>query len=222
MEDLSRRIALLERRNRILACCLTGVGITLAALVGVAWKSPDGTIEARKIVVTDDDGQVLMVLGKEADGRSGIFLKQGETAVLSLAKDGTGLPQLSCASDKKGQGKVLLGLSAEGDAYVSLRSPGKNRESIGIRARESECILQLCDESGGGSVVAKSAGELATVVVSASASSIVLESLFPRGSQLTACDSSRRTRLTLEVPSRAEPRIELTAEDGSAKWEAGK
>lgn len=222
MEALSCRIAFLEQRNRNLSCCVAGLGVALGLLVGVAWKSPDGTVEARKILVTDEDGQGMMVLGKDDDGRSGIFLKQGGASVLSLARDATGLPQVSTKSDKKDQGQVLRGLSADGDAFVSLRSPGRSHEKIGITARRSECVLQLCDERGMGSIVARSAGELATVVVSASASSIEFESQFPRGSQLRAGDSGRHTRLTLDVPSRAAPRIALVAEHGSSTWEAGK
>jgi len=68
VDELTKRLDTLERRNRWLTRTVLLMGLALVGLVAVGWTSPDGTVEAAKFIVKDKGGNVRTVLGVDPNG----------------------------------------------------------------------------------------------------------------------------------------------------------
>lgn len=81
--DLERRLATLERRQRIAA---TAVVLALgAAWLAGARAGDDEVLRARKIEMIDAEGRVRAELAIDADGSAGLFLRDAEGRVRGCA-----------------------------------------------------------------------------------------------------------------------------------------
>lgn len=222
MCDIMQRLERLEHRNLLLTRCLAALRVLLVTLVGAAWKSPDGTVEAQKLVITDENGNAIVVLGKGENGQSGMFLKRGDATLLSATLDAEGLPRLTCSGGEGKHGNVLIGVKASVGAFISLRPPDCDRESLGLIAEKSGSTLRIHDKDGDSTLLIKSSGDTASLHVLGGGLGISMKSTFSDGSELLITDSLKQARFCVRVPPRQDPQLWIAGEDGSAKWEAGK
>lgn len=147
MEELTRRLDALERRNRWLTRTVMLMGLAFVALVAVGWTSPDGTVEATKFVLRDKDGKERTSLGTTDDGTTALkFLDaDGEMrAVIHVAAGGK--PSLGLYDAKGIRAKVCV--DTDGSAGIEiLDANGKTRAALGLLDDGSPHLL-LKDAEG--------------------------------------------------------------------------
>ena len=121
---LQERVERLERRNRVLAAAV-GACVTLLLL---AAAGPVTTIEAQGLRLLDDDGRVLVELGRRDDA-AGLYILDGNgvpRVTLRHAPDESGL----LLSDEQGVTRVGAVQFAHGGGGFALHGAGSRGAAV--------------------------------------------------------------------------------------------
>ena len=85
MNDLADRLDRLEAANQLLKRVIALLALALVGLVAVGWKSPDGTVEAREIILRDKDGNQRAYLKVDDLGTPSFELTSAEGNSIRLS-----------------------------------------------------------------------------------------------------------------------------------------
>lgn len=121
--DWEKRLARLERQNRLYGVLLTCLGLVVGAFVimgQTAAPPPSQTLRARAVEVTDADGNVVVRLAATEGGQGFVetLNPQGDQ-LISLAAttvDGKGLISVS---DEQGRKLLWLGATVDGEGLIA-------------------------------------------------------------------------------------------------------
>lgn len=135
MDELRTRVEALERQNRFYRRAGAALIIAVTALAAAAWTSPDHTVRARKIELTDlvDDVRAVMdangIVYYDSEGvpRMSLVLEAGSCPCITLrTADDKPLAALGAMANNlvvlnmrngKGEPRLRLGVTSGGDPF---------------------------------------------------------------------------------------------------------